>query len=86
MNIITRFKWPVIIAAGLHGALFVSFSPDRTPHPPVDVEATKPLDPIPTEIDLRVPEESDTAGGWRRRGSAAEHTGNPRASGHRQSF
>jgi protein TonB len=62
MNIITRFKWPVIIAAGLHGALFVSFSPDRTSRSPVEVEAAKPLDPIPKEIDLRVPEESDPAG------------------------
>lgn len=61
MNILTRFKWPVIIAAGLHGALFVSFPSDYV-RVPADVENKTPLKPIPTEIDLRVPDETDPPG------------------------
>jgi protein TonB len=59
MNIITRFKWPVIIAAGLHGALFVSFPPDRIPRIPADVEDKTPLTPIPPDIEMRVPDPGD---------------------------
>ncbi len=47
MNIITRYKWPVIVAAGLHGALFLSAP--HTPfvrEPPTKVGKTD-LPPIP---------------------------------------
>jgi protein TonB len=59
MNIITRFKWPVIIAAGLHGALFVSFPREPLPPPPavVDKPDLPPLPPVP--VDLTPPEDSD---------------------------
>ncbi len=60
MNIITRYKWPVIVAAGLHGALFVGFSPDRVPDVSTkkDKPAVRPGDP-PLQIDTREPEEID---------------------------
>lgn len=55
MNI-TRYKWPVIIAAGLHGALFIPFSTDsiRIPSGADDKAALPPI-PKVTEIDLPVP-------------------------------
>ena len=67
MNIITRFKWPVIIAAGLHGALFVSFPPDPVPVAAA-VEEKPVLPPIPpVTVDLTPPPEDsdygDVAGG-----------------------
>lgn len=62
MNIITRFKWPVIIAAGLHGALFVSFPRDPVA-PPTTTVAKPDLPPIPlVEADVAVPTEDDPAG------------------------
>lgn len=65
MNII-RFKWPVIIAAGLHGALFIPFSHDY-----IRISSTTDgkaeLRPMPkeTEIELPIPAETETptAGG-----------------------
>src|SRR5688572_27872132 len=58
MNI-TRYKWPVIIAAGLHGALFVSFPPDRIAAVAAGVAKPGPLPDIPVPIDLTPPEESE---------------------------
>ena len=65
MNI-TRFKWPVIIAAGLHGALFIPFSRDYIRIPPA-TDGKVGLRPMPkeTEIELPIPAETETptAGG-----------------------
>jgi TonB family protein len=59
MNI-TRYKWPVIIAAGLHGALFVSFPPDDDLRfPPATTNEKPGLRPIPKEIELEVPVPSE---------------------------
>jgi len=61
MNI-TRYKWPVIIAAGLHGALFISFPPDRIAG--VAAVAPKPdLPPLPpVPVDFAPPPEESEAG------------------------
>jgi TonB family protein len=61
MNI-TRYKWPVIIAAGLHGALFIPISTDciRVPSGTDDKVALPPI-PKVTEIDLPVPVEAETS-------------------------
>lgn len=63
-----RYLWPVIIAAGLHGALLFSFSEKTTLSHPTEPVETKwnpaPDDPIP--FDLIDPEDgstSETAGG-----------------------
>src|SRR6478736_2072705 len=61
MNI-TRYKWPVIIAAGLHGALFVSFPPEPSRDSAIVAEKPNlpPIPPIPA--DLTPPEDCETGG------------------------
>lgn len=46
MNI-ERYTMPVIIAAALHGALFLGFSDRNPPPPPGEVEAAVVLPPLP---------------------------------------
>src|SRR4051812_36533402 len=62
MNMITRFKWPVIIAAGLHGALFVSFPVDyvRAGPPAVDEPVLPPIPPV--TVDLTPPPDASDSG------------------------
>lgn len=56
MNI-QRFKWPAIIAASLHGALFlVSKEPETTFTPPTG-GAVIPLSPIPQDEPVAMPPE-----------------------------
>src|SRR6478735_8937413 len=57
MNI-TRYKWPVIIAAGLHGALFIPFSSDCIPPPPTADERPV-LRPMPKETEIEIPVPTD---------------------------
>lgn len=57
MNIITRYTLPVIVAAGLHGALFLSGSHTPFVRDPGKTVNKDPLRPIPTEVDFREPEE-----------------------------
>jgi protein TonB len=59
MNI-TRYKWPVIIAAGLHGALFVSFPSESLRGRPIADERPL-LPPIPSvPADLTPPQDEET--------------------------
>jgi len=57
MNIIARYKWPVIVAAGLHGALFVSFPSDRIHLLPHKVDKPPVISDPPVPVDFRDPEE-----------------------------
>lgn len=59
MNIITRFKWPVIIAAGLHGALFIPFSSDYM-RIPSTTDGKVELRPMPKETETEIPVSADT--------------------------
>jgi protein TonB len=61
-----RYILPVVIAAGLHGALFLGF-PDRNPPPPPDEEeAAVVLPPLPRmEMTDPLPVDPDAEGGGR---------------------
>jgi protein TonB len=56
MNI-AQYKWPVVVAAGLHSALFISF-----PRSPIVVDRTPPpvvLPPVPPSIPVDLPDPAD---------------------------
>jgi len=54
-----RFLWPVIIAAGLHGALLLSFSDDVAVARPPKTKDTK-WEPPHVPVDLTPPEAGDS--------------------------
>lgn len=59
---IARYKWPVVIAASLHGALFLAFPVDPVTAAPRPAEAP-PLPPIPPVPSVDEIEVTESGGG-----------------------
>lgn len=62
MNI-SRYKWPVIVAAGLHGALLFLYTPSRVVADPPDKPGGMPPPPKPPVVEFVDPEETADSGG-----------------------